>query len=183
MRIFLACAAALALGACSGEQSQQAAGCERSVTRNITWSDEAAQDVVTARAEGPSCSQAVVTLVIRKANGDPLWAMATTYFDIVIGDRSDPTPVSDEQIDQFLQNWANVTLNRTGEQPAWAEGADRPGAASGMSYYTELDRDAYEMLRGRNLPQLCYAAGVELSQCLIIDPPTGQPLAFVALGS
>ena len=51
----------------------------------MTWSSESAADTITTRSDGPSCAQAVVTFVARNANGDPLWAFASTYYDMTMG--------------------------------------------------------------------------------------------------
>jgi len=47
---------------------------------------------------------------------------------------------------------------------------------------TPFDRETYEMLRARNLAMICYAAAVEASQCLIIDPGSQAPTMIVAYG-
>ena len=39
------------------------------------------------------------------------------------------------------------------------------------------------MLRARNLRMICYAAAVEATQCLVIDPASHAPTMIVAYGS
>jgi hypothetical protein len=183
MRWIGGAALVLMLAACQPPRDS-AVGCERTATKQVQWSGESS-DTVAARADGPSCAQAFVTLTIRNAEGDPLWTLASTYYDMTIGGRSDEPPaVSPEEVDQFLASWVDVTINRSGELPEWREGADSLAeAADGMSYFTELDRDTYETLRARNLPQLCFAAAVEASQCLVMDPLSQAPIVIVAYGS
>jgi hypothetical protein len=185
LRFIAAGALALLLAACQPPHDtvREAAACDRAAAKQITWSGEQ-PDAVTARAEGPSCAQAVVTLTIRNAAGDPLWTFASTYQDMTIGGRSDAPPaVSPADLDRFLASWVDVTLNRSGELPEWREGAATLSeSVEGISYYTELDRDMYEMLRSRNLPQLCFAAAVEASQCLVMDPLSHAPIVIVAYG-
>jgi hypothetical protein len=182
-------ALALLLAACqpaTPDRTQSAsAGCERTSTKQVEWSGGEAQDTVTARAEGPSCAQAVVTLTIRNAAGDPLWTFASTYYDMTIGGHSnEPPAVSADEADQFLASWVDVTINRSGELPEWRAGSENLGeAAEGMSYFTDLDRDTYEMLRARNLPQLCFAASVGASHCLVIDPMSQAPIVIAAYGA
>jgi hypothetical protein len=186
MRIFLL-AAALALSACGptgGDTASNADACARSTTHEVTWSGEA-PDTITTTAEGPSCAQAVVTFVIRNAGGDPLWAFASTYYDLTMGGvpPEGAEPVSNERMDEFLAGWANVTEQRTTELPEWRDGFDSLSAsAQTFSYDTPFDRETYGMLRDRNLPMLCYAAAVEGSQCLIIDPASRAPIMMVAYG-
>jgi hypothetical protein len=186
MRIFLL-AAVLALSACGptgGDTASNAGACARSATHEVTWSGET-PDTITATAEGPSCAQAVVTFVVRNAAGDPLWAFASTYYDLTMGGipPEGAEPVSNERMDQFLTDWANVTEQRTTELPEWREGFDTLSAsAQTFSYDTPFDRETYEMLRTRNLQMICYQAAVEGAQCLIIDPASRAPIMMVAFG-
>ena len=184
MRILIL-AAALALSACGQPGTVADAGCARSATHEVTWSSESSPDTITTRSDGPSCAQAAVTFVARNANGDPLWAFASTYYDMTMGGipPEGAPPVSDEQMDTFLAGWANVSLQQSGELPEWREGFDTLSAsAQTFSYDTPFDRETYEMLRARNLQMICYAAAVEASQCLIIDPASRAPTMMVAYG-
>lgn len=187
MRTLLLSIALLALAACGQQNtaSAPAEGCARSATHEVAWTNAEAPDVITTRAEGPSCAQAVVTFVARKANGDALWAFASTYYDLTAGGLppEGAAPVTNQQMDTFLAGWADVTGMRSGELPEWRADAETLSAsAQTFSYDTPFDRETYEMLRGRNLPMICYAAAVEGTQCLIIDPPTNAPIMMVAYG-
>ncbi|MDX2277572.1 MAG: hypothetical protein NW206_19150 [Hyphomonadaceae bacterium] len=185
MRVLIAGLLAVLATACSEQREPRTAeSCARTATRQVTWSGQA-PDTVTARADGPTCAQAVVTFTIRNADGDPLWAFASTHHDMIVGGYStDPAAVSPEEVDRFLASWVDVTVNSSADLPAWPEGVESLSAAvEGISYFTELDREAYEMLRTRNLPQLCFAASVSSSQCLIMDPLSNAPLMIAAYGS
>lgn len=186
MRILLL-AAVLALSACGqgANTTQTAEGCARSATHNVTWTTEGAPDVITTRSDGPTCAQAIVTFVARNTSGDPLWAFASTYYDMTSGGipPEGAPAVTNEQMDSFLAGWADVTEMRSGELPEWREGFDNLSAsAQTFSYDTPFDRETYEMLRARNLPMICYAAAVEATQCLIIDPASHAPIMIVAYG-
>ena len=92
-------------------------------------------------------------------------------------------PVTAEAMDQFLAGWANVSESRSGELPEWRADAESLSAsAQTFSYDTPFDRETYEMLRARNLPMICYAASVEGTQCLIVDPASHAPIMIVAYG-
>jgi hypothetical protein len=124
-------------------------------------------------------------LVARNSDGDPLWAFASTYYDMTMGGipPEGPPAVSNEQMDTFLAGWADVTLQHSSELPEWREGFDSLSAsAQTFSYDTPFGREAYEMLRARNLAMICYAAAVEASQCLIIDPFSHAAIMIVAYG-
>jgi hypothetical protein len=186
MRFALILIAAVALCAC-GQQRQTAAGngCARTASHEVMWTNADAPDVVTTRADGPSCAQAVVTFVARNAAGDALWAFASTYYDLTAGGipPDGAPPVSDEEMDRFLAGWANVTQMRSGELPEWREGvATLTESATTFAYDTPFDRETYEMLRARNLNMICYAAAAEASQCLIVDPASHAPTMIVAYG-
>lgn len=189
MRRLIMGLAALLTGAC-GQASQNTstapAGCARSATHEVTWTDANSPDVVTTRSEGPSCAQAIVTFVMRNARGDPLWAFAATHHDMTAGGPYplDGAPaVTEAQMDQFLAHWANVTQMRSTELPEWREGAATlTESATTFSYDTPFDRDVYETMRSRNLPLICFAVGAETSRCLIIDPADHAPGVMVTYG-
>jgi hypothetical protein len=177
---------ALALGACGDRATTDAAqGCARAATNDVTWSNAGVADTITTRAEGPSCSQAIVTFALRNAEGDALWAFASTYYDLTAGGAppADAPAVTEAQMDEFLTGWANVSEGRSNDLPEWRADAETLSAsAQTFSYDTPFDRETYEMLRGRNLPMICYAAAVEGTQCLIMDPASHAPIMIVAYG-
>ncbi|PZO51731.1 MAG: hypothetical protein DCF16_10710 [Alphaproteobacteria bacterium] len=186
MRFLILSLAALALAACGERDAEIAsAGCAREATQEVTWTSAQAPDVITTRADGPSCAQAVVTFVARDSAGNPLWTFASTYYDLTAGGLlpEDYEPVSDEQMDTFLAGWADVTVSSSGELPEWREGvATLTESATTFAYDTPFDRETYEMLRARNLAMICYAAAVEATQCLVIDPVSRAPTMIVAYG-
>lgn len=186
MRELFLSLAVLTLAACGQRTATNAdEGCARVATHEVSWSNASAPDVVSARAEGPSCVQAVVTLSLRNADGDPLWAFASTYFDLTTGGAApeDAPTIAAEEMDAFLAGWADVTLSSSGELPQWREGAATLSeSATTFAYDTPFEREAYEMLRGRNLAMICYAAAVEATQCLVIDPLSNTPTMIVAYG-
>jgi hypothetical protein len=188
MRHFVVAFAALAASACGQRQEDAAAnaeGCVRVATHEVAWSNEAAPDTITTRADGPTCAQAVVTWVARDSAGEPLWAFASTYYDMKLGGRppEGTPPVSEAEMDQFLADWANVTQMRTTDLPEWrADAATLAESGTTFAYDTPFERDVYEMLRLRDLPMICYAAGAESAQCLIVDPASNTPGLMVAYG-
>jgi hypothetical protein len=187
MRVFVVLAA-FALAACGQPHTpaQAAQACAREATHEVVWTTEGAPDTVTARAEGPSCAQAVVTMTIRNASGDPLWAFASPYFDLTLGGvgPEGAPDVMGEEMDTFLAGWANVSVMQTGELPEWrADAATLTESVQGMAYDTPFDREVYEAMRARNLTMICYAAAAEASQCLIVDPASHSPTMIVAFGA
>ncbi len=173
-----------ALLACGQQQSASRSGCAQSASHQITWSNPTAPDTVTARADGPSCKQAAVTFTIRDAQGDPLWAFASTHYAMTAGDGAmsgDAPDVPEASMAEFLANWADVTMQNSGELPEWRHGEPTLRGET-FSYHTDFEREAYEMLRSRDLPMACFAGGAETSQCLVIDPLSNAPALLVAYG-
>jgi hypothetical protein len=157
----------------------QPAGCTREVTRNVRFSDDDTDDTLTVSASGPACGQAVLHLTIRAANGDPLWAFATIWKDM--GRSENPTP---QDVDAFLAQWATVELKKSGTLPEWREGAGSlEESEQGGSMSTPYGREAYEALRARDLPLLCFLNSMESSQCLIVDPASHAPTAIIFMGA
>lgn len=192
MRAIAFLIAAFALAACvqrEGPTRPQGAGdaCTRNATHAVTWSNEGEPDTVSAISEGPSCAQAVVTLVVRNANGDPLWTFANTYYDLHTGGAPPPgvtaPAVTVETMEKFLDSFADVTTMQSSQLPDWAEGAEGPAdAARPFHYSTAYQRDTYEALRAGNRPLICYAAAAEATQCLIKDPASNSAAVIVAFG-
>ncbi|UPT64404.1 MAG: hypothetical protein M0D54_07725 [Hyphomonadaceae bacterium JAD_PAG50586_4] len=184
MRRFLLGLAVLALSGCAEPASTSQSACALSATHEVAWTAET-PDVVTTSASGPSCAQAVVQFVVRNSAGDPLWTFASTYYDMSYGGvpPEGAPSVANEQMSTFLAGWADVTEMRSGELPEWREGvATLTESATTFAYDTPFDRETYEMLRARNLAMICYAAAVEASQCLIVDPGSHAPTMIVAYG-
>jgi hypothetical protein len=187
MRVLAILALSAAIVGCAQPAREAAgSGCARSATHDVTWSDANAPDTITASSDGPSCAQAIITLSIRNAAGDALWAHAETYYALTAGDglpAGEQPAVSPEQMDSFLTGLARVSETRSSTLPEWREGvATLSESAQTFSYDTPFDRETYEMLRGRDLPMLCYAAAAEASDCLIIDPFSRAPTRIVSFG-
>ncbi len=178
--------AALSLSACGPRNDVDVAhDCVRSATHEASWSRTDAPDMITASSQGATCAHATASLTITDASGAALWSFSTTYYDLAIGG---PTPedapeVSTDQMDAFLRAWADVTISRTGALPQWrSDAATLTESATVFTYQTSLEREAYEALRQRDLTTLCYAAAVEATQCLIMDPVSRAPTLIVAYG-
>lgn len=187
MRRFVIGLAVLVVTACGQlpTQSASSTGCTHTATHDLTWTNASAPDVITVSSQGPTCAQAVVTFVARNAGGDPLWAFASTYYDMTAGGipPEGAPAVSSEEVDRFLKGWADVTVSRSSTLPEWREGvATLTESATIFAYDTQFERETYEMLRARDLAMICYAAAVEATQCLIVDPASHAPTMLVTYG-
>lgn len=185
MHRWLCILAALTLYACGpGDGADVAQDCARSATHAVSWSRTDARDVITAATQGPTCAQADATLTVATADGATLWTFTAPYYDLAVGGPApEAAEISGAEVDAFVRAWADVTISRTSTAPHWrADAATLTESATVFSYATPFDRDAYEALRQRDLTTLCYAAAVETTQCLILDPDTRAATLFVSYG-
>jgi hypothetical protein len=151
-----------------------------------SWSSEAT-DTITTRADGPTCAQAVVTFVARNgANGDPLWAFASTYYDLTMGGvPPDGAPAVSQRADgYFPRPVGRDVTEQTSELPEWREGvATLIGKRADVRLRHAIrSRDLRNAARAQFANLMCYAAAVEASQCLLIDPRSHAPIMIVAYG-
>lgn len=190
MRALLLAAAAGLLAACSQPATEtpvEAAadeGCMREYSRQVTFSNSQQPDTISVTAEGPNCRQAVVTLVLRNAAGDPLWVLASLYSNMGPLDPQQAQDASFEQVDNFLRDWATGAALTTRNSPEWPETAAslQEADSGGGVYWTPYQREAYQAIRDRNLPMICFTNGWESSECIIVDPGSNQPTVFLRFG-
>jgi hypothetical protein len=145
----------VALSACA---PRQAAQCDVSATRNVSFTQANARDVVTARAIGPNCAEAISLYAVREADGHLIWTWASPLRQMY-GDGA-----TRDSADAFVQQWALATVATTSIAPAWQRLA--PGQ-------TTLDRLTYEDIRARNLPMLCHLSGTAREVCAFWEPAAG----------
>lgn len=175
-RTFLAAVvAAFTLGACAPEQSASTApegGCDVAVQNAISFTTNEPVDIVEARAFGPDCARAVLTLALRGPDGAPLWAYAAPYSAFAYG-VSPGMDIPRDQVEERLADWVNVILDDTSELPEWPESLARlqNRSRSGRDS-TPLDRDSYEALRALKAKRLCYGANIDAIECVVLDPET-----------
>lgn len=124
---------------------------------------------VEALADGPSCAQAVVVLVIRNSKGDALWIASSKTSDIFTFTQAPPANAT--AMTASLKQWItrDDRLQQTGALPEWKNGADGPEAGEFPFYTNEgVTRADYTQTRKANLPMFCYVAGMESEACLVL---------------
>lgn len=145
-------------------------GCAVRETRTLEFSAPApALDQIDVHAFGPTCAQATVTVTLRNANGDALWARAEPYAQLTLTDPSMPA-ASPEIMRQTLATMlAGARLDRTSSAPDWP--AEQPSLAveDGALNETQLPREFYLQLRARALAMLCIPFGQETESCIYYD--------------
>lgn len=187
MKIVTVCAAlALLASGCSpqaapeaetagaaGESKPTAGLCVAPVKREVALTAADAKDVLEAAAIGADCETATLLVTLRKADGALLWThsiRATDTWAFVPDDDSKPV-VPAEAMASFLADvFKEVRIEKTGAGPDWPEGAERPEDPSGLYFLTPMSRDAYLILREKNVPTVCLQAEMGTSYCVAFDP-------------
>ena len=143
-----------------------AAGCDLSV--GMAWTP-AKQRPLRAEAfsHGPSCDKAVVVVVVRGANGAPLWVDSRngSFVALFAGVKA-PGDMKKALADWIRQNHM---FRSSANLPAWPRGADQPTAGE-FPFYVEdgMDRDGYEAIRAARAPVFCYVQGMESMACVVL---------------
>jgi hypothetical protein len=129
---------------------------------------------VQARAEGPSCPEAIVTLRLLSPAGATLFEARHPVANVPLSFRASPDQaVLQQELDAFI---VNVAQNPTAESlPAWPAGAEKP-----PHILPQVNRADYEAARTARRPIFCYPDGGESNACLALDPQADQA---VLLGS
>jgi hypothetical protein len=161
---------AAALAACapaSGPAKSPPGGCAEAVARaTIGFTAPDAKDLVEARALGPTCESAAVVWTLRAADGALLHVQAAPYVHIAqpknAGDRA--------ELQAFLDRWVGVSVDDTGQSPAWPAGAELLPEEAGAGAGSPLLRESYEAVRSAKLARLCLTTAHESFSCLFYDP-------------
>lgn len=156
-----------------GESRPVAGLCLPPVNREIALTAAGAKDKLEASVIETDCETATLLLSLRNADGALLWThsiRATDTWAFVPADDSKPV-VPAEGMASFLADvFKNVRVEKTGAGPDWPEGAERPEDESGLYYVSPLPRDAYLILRRKNVPMTCVQAEMGTSYCVAFDP-------------
>lgn len=155
--VFVALLVSLAASSCARAPQT----CDLSAAHTLAFTAPDAADEIVAQAFGPSCDKAVGLLVVRSAEGFPIWSWSAPLshrFGEVFA------PDDREHMQAFLDRWSAPPLAVTGGAPAWADLA--PGQ-------TTLDQLTYEDIRARNLPMLCHYSATARETCVFWEPAAG----------
>ncbi len=148
-----------------GASPVRAAGCD--VTASVPWSP-ARQLTFKAEAfaHGARCDKAVVMLVVRGADGTPLWTDSRVGAFVMpfveVKTRGD--------MQSALARWIRQDhpFKSTAKLPPWPAGADQPASGEFPFLPDEgVDRVTYEAARAARLPVFCYVQGMESMACVM----------------
>ncbi len=128
---------------------------------------------INASVGGPDCAKAVALIVIRDADGEPVWHESYVAGQVMVlagaQNGADMTKALGEWIDP-----SNPQFTTTADLPDWPEGADSPMSGE-FAFYPEegVDRAAWAKMRAAKTPVYCYVQGMESSACVTNDPEMG----------
>ena len=136
------------------------ATCTASTSRN--WVDG---HTIEAYAQGPTCAQAVATLIIRRKSGEAIWAYAHVTSNLM----------------NFTQSPAANAKALTAQLKDWISGngfmksADKLVTDSEFPFMLNegVDAATFAKYRKAKLPMLCYIQGMESGKCVALDNKDG----------
>lgn len=173
MRVISVLALSVALACCAPEAAEGPRtakadeGCQAAA--QAMWSTPAGPLALHAAATGPSCAQAVASLVVRSGSGDPVFAEIYPVESLF----GFETAATAESMQQALAAWIapdSSPLRSSVDLPPWRPGAEQPESGEFPFYPSEqyADPSAYEALRAQGLPIFCYPQGRESMACLVL---------------
>jgi hypothetical protein len=145
------------------------AGTPCSARASQIWTASSQKLTVESLADGPSCAQAVVVIVVRNSKGNALWVESSKASDIMIF--SQGQAANTRSMAAVLKQWvtSDTRLQQTSALPEWKKGADQPVAGEFPFYTSEgVSQDDYTQMRQAKLPMFCYVAGMESEACLVL---------------
>lgn len=154
-------ALAVAVAACTSQER-----CDLTAVHEVSFTNTAAPDSITARSFGASCDQAVILYVVRDGEGAPVWSwtgtLAQRFGAIFSADDR-------EAVRDFLARWAQASVATTQTAPSWEV------LSVGQ---TTLDQLTYEDIRARDLPMLCHFSATGRETCVFWEPVAGAAGLF-----
>lgn len=132
-----------------------------------SWEAKPGQSfTINADTLGDVCEHAVLVMVIRKADGEPVFQWtAATRFIILLNDIKDRAAMA-AGVKDFVEGAEKTT---TASLTEWKPGEDSPQRGDFAFMPAEgIDRKAYADLRSQKLPMFCFAQGLESEDCLAL---------------
>ncbi len=156
--------AAMAIGTAAAKECSGIAGTEWPAVKGYS---------IGAIAGGPDCQKAVALIVVRDADGNPVYheSYVAEYVMVLAGAQNSA------ELTKALQDWINTAdqqFKTTADLPEWKEGADQPVLGEFAFYPDEgVDRDTYEKIRAAKTPVFSYVQGMESIAVITVDPEAG----------
>lgn len=167
--------AALVLSGCKpasvgagGKDGVATSGTDCVTRTTAVWQAKDRAYTIDAFSDGPNCTQAVATLVIREPGGRPIVyeAYDASMVMVLAGQESK------DAMTAALAQWITTDgpLETTADLPVWKDGADMPAAGEGEFPFLpdgDMDRQSYAEWRAQAAPMYCYIQGIESESCWV----------------
>lgn len=158
------------IGAAALALSPSALAAERCAGTTATdWTAAGKGWVIEASADGPTCDNAVATLIIRNPAGEPVyWTSQVASQTMVLAGKTGP-----KELGAGLKEWTDPnssTIQTADALPEWKKGTESPGAGSEFPFYPDegLTQEDYEAIRATKAPTFCFVQGMESLDCLVL---------------
>lgn len=174
MRILFSLIALWTLAACAraddAKQDWRTHAIESACTASATqrWTPlSGVYFTIEASTSGPSCDQAVATIVVRYTETQLLYAEAFPAAHVMTLAAARDVNAMQAALAEWINPENNTTMQTTGALPDWPAGAEAPASGEFPFYVEEgWDREAYMAQRAANVPMFCFVQGMESMACL-----------------
>lgn len=176
---------AVVLAGCVSMASQSesrfdASRCFVEAQRRVAFSSAVAKDIIEVTASGADCTNAIVTVSIRLADGVPVAAFAQPL--IWLHPEIDPkTKLSREALSALVHAYIDEAHVDAGGStiPIWKRREPTPGFEQGLELTSPLFRRDYEALRKAKPNLLCLGDAFETGVCYVWDAKLARAVAIL----
>ncbi len=116
-----------------------------------------------AYASGPTCEQAVATIVVRAADGTAIMVEAAPTQHLFGLNEAKDSSAMQTKLAEWLDQQSSPFAS-SDKLPAWASGAAQPDSGE-FPFYPDIDREGYEQIRAAKAPMFCFVQGMESQAC------------------
>lgn len=120
---------------------------------------------IEAFAQGPTCAQAVATLIVRNKSGDAVWAHS--YITNFLMNFTQPPPAIVKALADNMNDWISGGGFMTSADKLVLEG-EFP-----FTVNEAIDADALKRYRNSKAPIFCFIQGMESGNCLVLERDGG----------
>jgi hypothetical protein len=144
------------------------AGCEARAT--APWRPLSGMEFsIVAATRGETCAEATAAISISDTSGRALYQEQLPANQVMTLAYAESTQAMQVALAEWIEPTGS-TMRTSSELPVWSEGAAQP-ALGEFAFYPEMafGRTAYDALRTRDVPLLCFVQGMESLACLALE--------------
>ncbi len=147
--------------------AQAAMNCAVSSVKNLAISDWNTRGTVSAQADGDTCGQALVRLLVRDGADKIVFTMTAPARDFGVAPDADGTSLKDA-----IEKTLPQSSTHANSFPEWKNNDTKP-------FGTEFDQATYEKLRAEDVPIICLKLPSAPQTCIAENPKDGMYHTFV----